>query len=81
MATDVYTVVLHERQWKVRCHGKHSGPYASQDEAIAAAMEAAHKAGKSNPGGSQVRVQDTNNQFRTAWTYGKDPYPPRATSG
>jgi hypothetical protein len=77
MARDVYTVVLHEKQWKVRSAGKHSGPYATQTEAIAAAVEAAHTAGKSNPDGAQVRAQDTNNQFRTEWTYGKDPYPPR----
>ena len=76
MARDVYTVVLLEKQWKVRFAGKHSGPYATQAEAVAAAIEAAYKAGQSNPDGAQVRVQDTNNQFRTEWTYGKGPYPP-----
>ncbi|MFI5001765.1 MAG: DUF2188 domain-containing protein [Reyranellales bacterium] len=76
MARDVYTVVLLERQWKVRFAGKHSGPYATQKDAIASAVEGAHKAGASNPEGALVRVQDTNNQFRTAWTYGQDPYPP-----
>jgi hypothetical protein len=76
MARDVYTVVLLENQWKVRFQGKHNGPYASQDDAIAAAVEAAHKAGKTNPDGAQVRVQSTANNFRTAWTYGLDPYPP-----
>jgi hypothetical protein len=28
-----------------------------------------------NPDGAQVRVQDSNNVFRTAWTYGIDPPP------
>ena len=77
MAGDVYTVVVYEKQWKVRFCGKHSGPYATQKEAIAAAVEAAHKAGTCNPEGAQVRAQDTNNQFRTEWTYGHDPYPPK----
>ncbi len=76
MACDVYTVVLYEKQWKVRFAGKHTGPYAGQKEAVAAAVTAAHKAGTSNPDGALVRVQDVNNQFHTEWTYGQDPYPP-----
>jgi uncharacterized protein DUF2188 len=77
MAREVYTVVLLENQWKVRFQGKHNGPYASQDDAIAAAVESAHKAGKANPDGAQVRVQSIGNNFRTAWTSGVDPYPPQ----
>ncbi len=76
MARDVFTVVLYEKQWKVRFAGKHTGPYATQKEAIGAAVDAAHKAGTSNPDGAQVRAQDADNQFRTEWTYGQDPYPP-----
>jgi hypothetical protein len=30
-----------------------------------------------NPDGAQVRVRDSNNVFRTEWTYGIDPAPPR----
>ena len=76
MARDVYTVVLLEKQWKVRSAGKHSGPYVTQTEAIAAAVQAAHKVGLSNPDGAQVRVQDTNNQFRTSDS--QDPILPKA---
>jgi hypothetical protein len=76
MARDIFTVVLLEQQWMVRFRGRHSLPYATQGEAIAAAVDAAHKAGTANPDGAQVRVQDSNNMFRTAWTFGVDP-PPR----
>ena len=58
MARDVFTVVLLEQQWMVRFHGRHSRPYATQDEAIAAAVDSAHKAGMANPDGAQVRVQE-----------------------
>ena len=77
MARDIFTVVLLEQRWMVRYRGRHSPPYASQDEAISAAIGAAYKAGMANPDGAQVRVQDANNVFRTAWTYGADPPPPR----
>jgi hypothetical protein len=76
MVRDVYTVVLYEKQWKVRFAGKHTGPYSTQQDAITAAVDAAHKSGEKNPEGAQVRVQDANNRFRTEWTYGKDAYPP-----
>ena len=73
MAKAVYTVVLHENEWKVRFLGKHNGPYETQMEAIAAAVKAATNAGKINPGGAEVRVQGPNNNFRTEWTNGRAP--------
>lgn len=76
MARARYFVVLHENQWKINFDGKHYGPYATQAEAIRVAVDAAHKAGN-NGNDAQVLVQDRNNQFRTEWTYGSDPYPPR----
>jgi hypothetical protein len=76
MARDIFTVVLLEQKWMVRFHGRHSRAYTTQGEAIAAAVDSAHKAGMANPDGAQVRVQDANNVFRTAWTYGIDPPPP-----
>lgn len=77
MARTVYYVVLHEGQWKISLSGKHHGPYATQKEAIRLAVDAANIEGKKNPDGAQVLVQGTNNQFRTEWTYGNDPYPPK----
>jgi hypothetical protein len=75
MARARYFVVLHENQWKINFDGKHYGPYATQREAIRASVDAAHKAGQTGHD-AQVLVQGQNNQFRTEWTYGNDPYPP-----
>jgi hypothetical protein len=76
MARAQYFVVLHENQWKISYEGKHYGPYISQADAIRVAVDTAHKAGGQGHD-AQVLVQGVNNQFRTEWTYGHDPYPPR----
>ncbi len=76
MARSQYFVVLHENQWKISFNGTHYGPYKTQQDAIKAAVDAAHNAG-SQGHDAQVMVQAVNNQFRTEWTYGHDPYPPR----
>lgn len=75
MARSQYFVVLHENQWKISFNGKHYGPYSTQKVAIRATVDAAHDTGKSGQD-AQVMVQGVNNQFRTEWTYGNDPYPP-----
>lgn len=67
-----YYVVRHDGQWKISFNGEHYGPYQSQRAAIRTAVDAAHKA----TGDAQVLVQGADNQFRTEWTYGRDPYPP-----
>lgn len=71
-----YYVTLHEHQWKISFEGKHYGPYTNQNSAIKVAVDTAHKAGGMGYD-AQVLVQGTNNQFRTEWTYGNDPYPPK----
>jgi hypothetical protein len=75
MARATYYVVLHQGEWKIEYDGQHYGPYGSQKAAIRAAVDAAHKHGQKG-NNAEVRVQGTNNQFRTEWTYGHDPYPP-----
>ena len=75
MARTQYFVVLHEGAWKISFKGQHYGPYSTQAAAIRAAVDAAHTSGK-NGADAQVMVQGMNNQFRTEWTYGNDPYPP-----
>lgn len=75
MARTQYFVVNHQGEWKISLDGKHHGPYATQRAAIKAAVDAAHETGKKG-GDAQVLVQGANNQFRTEWTYGSDPYPP-----
>jgi hypothetical protein len=75
MARAQYFVVLHQNEWKISLEGKHYGPYRTQADAIRAAVDTAQKAGTSGLD-AQVLVQGQNNQFRTEWTYGHDPYPP-----
>jgi hypothetical protein len=76
MDRDRYFVVLHDGQWKVKHGETHSHPYATQHDAIESAIEAAHHS-RENGKLSQVLVQGEDLSFRTEWTYGKDPYPPR----
>jgi Uncharacterized protein conserved in bacteria (DUF2188) len=75
MARAQYFVVLHKNEWKVSFEGHHYGPYRNQAHAIRAAIEAAHADGD-NGDDAQVLVQGGDNEFRTEWTYGNDPYPP-----
>ena len=72
MARRQYFIVLHQGEWKINIDGHRHGPYGTQRDAIKAAVELAHDSGQD----SQVLVQGANNQFRTEWTYGHDPYPP-----
>ena len=78
MARTIYYVVQHEGEWKIKLGDKHHGPYDTQAAAIRVAVDTANKEGKTNPDGAQVLVQSTtNHQWRTEWTYGHDPYPPK----
>jgi hypothetical protein len=76
MARAQYVVGYHEQQWKISLDGKRYGPYATQRDAIKAAIDAAHESG-SRGIDAQVLVQGTDSKFRTEWTYGNDPYPPK----
>ena len=75
MSRAQYVVVYTGGQWKISHNQKHYGPYDTQRAATKAAVEAAHKAGQQGHD-AQVLIQGQNNQFRTEWTYGHDPYPP-----
>jgi hypothetical protein len=66
-----YVVFRDQGQWKIKSNCVHYGPYATQRDAVRAAVDAAH--GACN---GQVLLQD---QFRIEWTYGKDPYPPNSS--
>jgi hypothetical protein len=70
-----FYVVNHKGEWKIKHGQEHSHPYATQREAIDAAVHVAHEA-SSRGDLSQVIVQGEDMLFRTEWTYGKDPYPP-----
>jgi len=76
MARAQYFVVNHQGQWMISHQSKHYGPYPTQAAAIREAVDTAHKAGAQGHD-AQVLVQGLDRQFRTEWTYGHDPYPPR----
>ena len=46
MAHTNYVVVRDQGQWKISLKGVHYGPYATQRDAVRAAVEAAHEAGR-----------------------------------
>lgn len=71
-----YFVVRQNGEWKISFESKHYGPYPTQAVAIKAAIDAAHAA-STNGRPAQVLVQGLDSKFRTEWTYGEDPYPPK----
>ncbi len=75
MSHTPYVVFREQGQWAIKSNGAHRGPYATQRDAIRAAVDAAHAAGQKGHR-SQVVLQD---QFRVEWTYGQDPYPPKTS--
>jgi Uncharacterized protein conserved in bacteria (DUF2188) len=62
-------------RWKIRSEHQEHGPYASQSEAIAAAIDAAQRTGPAERHGAQVLVQQRGPTYRVLWTFGEDPYP------
>ena len=75
MAHTPYVVFRDQGQWNIKSNGVHYGPYATQKDAIRAAVEAAHEAGEKGHNG-QVLLE---NQIRVEWTYGQDPFPPHSS--
>lgn len=75
MAHAQYFIIRDQGQWKILLDGVRYGPYATQRDAIRAAVDVAHLAGLKGLNG-QVLLQD---QLSVEWTYGKDPYPPRSS--
>lgn len=72
----VIYVLSHGTQWKMQCEHCSSGTiYRTQADAISAARQ--HVGGLPQGTLSQIRVQNDQGQFRTEWTYGQDPFPPR----
>jgi hypothetical protein len=62
--------------WKVSLDGTSLGNHHTQRLAINTAIGFAHADGR-NGHDAQVRVQGADGQYRTEWTYGHDPYPPK----
>lgn len=71
----VIYVVSHGFLWQVKCDHCNSEVVNTQTEAIKKAKQ--HVEGLGQGTLSQILVQRDNGQFRTEWTYGLDPFPPR----
>jgi hypothetical protein len=69
---NTYYVSPEGQNWKVT---KEGGIEISRHQTQRAAIRFAVDEAYANPP-SQVLVQGEDGQFRTEWTYGKDPYPP-----
>lgn len=68
-------VLSHGNQWKVRCDHCGSEIKSTQAEAIKLAKQ--HVAGLPSGTLSQILIQRDDGKFRTEWTYGSDPFPPK----
>jgi hypothetical protein len=72
-----YFVVSDRVSWTVRLAGSYiAGPYPNPKDVIRRAIDMAHADGKAGYN-AQVIVQGDDSVFRTEWTYGRDPYPPK----
>jgi UDP-N-acetylmuramyl tripeptide synthase len=59
-------VVFHEGHWKVSFAGTDQGPYSSREAAVEQAIEMAKTVAESGVE-TEVRVQNENREFTTAW--------------
>ena len=72
-----YVVARQQDAWFINFDAREFGPYRSEREAMLFAIDAAHKLGEQGAATQVLRV-DENGDAGTAWTYGRDPYPPRS---
>lgn len=71
----VIYVLSHGEKWKVQCDHCGSEIVETQSEALRIARQ--HVASLPASTLSQIRVQRDSGEFRTEWTYGLDPFPPK----
>jgi Uncharacterized protein conserved in bacteria (DUF2188) len=66
-------VVRNGNGWGVRGEGNSrlTASFATQAQAIDRGRDIARNQG------AELRIQGSNGQFREAWSYGHDPYPPK----
>jgi hypothetical protein len=74
MAREVIRVLSHGTNWKVQC--EHCGDETKDTQAEAIKFAKKHVAGLPAGTLSQILIQGQGGQWRTEWTYGKDPFPP-----
>jgi hypothetical protein len=71
-----YFIVRQADDWIIKFEDEEFGPYSSQAEAMLFAIDAAQKLGEQGDT-AEVCLMGENGHFRSEWTYGRDPYPPR----
>ena len=76
MARIIITVFPKDGFWHIDFGGRDGGQHDSQDIAKDIAVRTAHNLARDRKD-SQVMIKDKQGRFRTEWTYGKDPFPPR----
>ena len=75
MTRQVIYVLSHGTKWKIKCdHCTSEEIKDTQADAIKVAKK--HVAAQPKGALSEIRVQGQHGDFRTEWTYGKDPFPP-----
>jgi hypothetical protein len=62
-------------RWEIGFDLVSVGPFDSEAAAIQSAIKAAFNAGKQNPAGSEVLVQQADGTLRVVWAFGNDPAP------
>jgi hypothetical protein len=70
MAAEQYFILRDNNEWKISFKDKHYGPYATEQDAIEAAIDAAYAMGEIGID-AQVLVQGTDQKVRTEWSYGQ----------
>ncbi len=71
MAVEQYFIILENNEWKISFNGRHYGPYAGQQEAIDAAIDAAYAMGEIGID-VQVLTRNSDDRLKTEWSNGED---------
>lgn len=74
MRKSIY-VVTYGSKWKVHCD--HCKEIVCESQIKAISIAKSHVAKLPRGTLSQIIIQGKDSKFRTEWTYGKDPFPPK----
>lgn len=67
-----YVVMPDGPNWKVNCNGVDYPNYATRDESVGAAVQAAFEAGRLGYD-ALVMIQDSEGRVQVEWVYGREP--------
>jgi hypothetical protein len=71
-----YFVLRQPDSWKIKAGYRTMGSFPTKSHALYAAIDLAQKDGMAGRD-AEVLLQGEDRTFRTAWIYGRDPYPVR----